>query len=726
MRPLLCKFKRLIYQASLDAYTVALYKPCEAILDSSGRRIAEVKAVGWCLPTADKLKYDLKGHWSKTAKHGVQFEVESYNEVVEPTRDGILAYLSSGQIKGVGPKTVGKIYEAFGDDTLNVLDTEPEKLLAIRGISENKLRKIRDSYLASRGARDVVSFLAPYGITANRAVKLHQRYGKRALNILRSNPYRLCEMAGVGFITADRIAMSLGLKRDSPDCIEAALLYTLTEAENHGHLCMEKREFINRCLTVLETPELTVDIVANAAARLVMCGALDTYGKMVYRSTAAVAERLIAERIYSLLAVAQRENAGDLPVRLDSLERRLRLELNDEQRAAVLTALTNPVSIITGGPGTGKTLMQKAILALYRELHPDSQALCCAPTGRAARRMEDATGFPASTIHRAFGIYAGDGYESCEPEVPDAGLVLVDEASMIGAYLAEKILSALSPGCRLVLVGDCDQLPSVGPGAVLSELIASGCIPVVCLERIYRQSRGSRIVTNAKLIRNGNLALEYGEDFQFYESSDLERSEKLLEKLYLQELDEFGVDNVALLTPFRQKTATCVNSLNDRLRDKVNPPGEGKPEASHGKRRFRLGDKVMQLKNYEQVSNGDVGYVIGIGSDGVDAILTIDFGDGRLMEYSGDELDMLTLAYASTIHKSQGSEYKSVIINLQCAHSVMLVRPLIYTAVTRAKERVIIVGERRALCIAISREETLRRGTMLAGRIRELQEEKER
>lgn len=726
MRPLLSKFKRLIYKAPDDAYTVALYKPCEAILDSSGRRIAEVKAVGWCLPTADKLKYDLKGHWSKTAKHGVQFEVEAYSEIVEPSREGVIACLSSGQIKGVGRKTAERIYEAFGDDTLNVLDTEPEKLLAIRGISENKLRKICESYLASRGARDVVAFLAPYGITPNRAAKLYLHYGERTLDILRNHPYRLCELAGVGFITADRIAMSLGLDRGSPERIEAALLYTLSEAENRGHLCLEKHEFINRCLSVLDTPELTVSIAANAAARLVMCGTLDTYGKMVYRSAAAVAERLIAERIHSLLGGKQRENAKDLPAKLKTLEQCLHLELNNEQREAVLTALTNPVSIITGGPGTGKTLTQKAILALHRELYPASQALCCAPTGRAARRMEEATGFPASTIHRAFGIYAGDGYERREPEVPDAGLILIDEASMIDAYLAERMLSALPTGCRLVLVGDCDQLPSVGPGAVLSELIASERIPVVRLERIYRQSRGSRIVTNAKLIRNGNLALEYGRDFQFYESNELERSAELLERAYLSELAEFGVDDVVLLTPFRQKTATSVNALNERLRDKVNPPGSEKPEAARGKRRFRLGDKVMQLKNYEQVSNGDVGRIIGVTGHGSDAVLTIDFGDGRVMEYSGDEQDMLTLAYASTIHKSQGSEYKSVIINLQSAHSVMLVRPLIYTAVTRAKERVIIIGERRALCKAISREDTLRRGTMLAERIRKLQKEKER
>lgn len=287
---MLCKFKRLIYRAD-DAWTIALYRPCEAILDSTGQKLREIKAVGWYLPTGEKLRYDLKGRWSKTSKHGIQFEVESCEEVISPTREGIVAYLSSGQIKGVGPKTAERIYEAFGDDTLRVLDTEPEKLLCIRGINENKLRKIRDSYLASHGARDVVTFLAPYGITPNRAVKPYRHYGERTLDVLRRHPYQLCELNGTGFITADKIAMSLGLDRCSPERIEAALLYTLTEAESRGNLCMEKHEFINGCLKILNTPELTLKATVEVASRLTMCGTLETYESMVYRSRAAVARK---------------------------------------------------------------------------------------------------------------------------------------------------------------------------------------------------------------------------------------------------------------------------------------------------------------------------------------------------------------------------------------------------------------------------------------------------
>ena len=292
---------------------------------------------------------------------------------------------------------------------------------------------------------------------------------------------------------------------------------------------------------------------------------------------------------------------------------------------------------------------------------------------------------------------------------------------MMDIYLARHLFSSLPDHSQLVIVGDADQLPSVGPGAVLSELIACGKIPVVRLTRVYRQGYGSRIATNAKLIRNGNLSLEYGDDFQLFESSDLSESAKIIEQLYLQEIASFGVDNVALLTPFRKKTETGVDALNHRLRDKVNPPADFKSEVTQGKRRFRKGDKTMQTKNFEDVNNGDIGYVSDIRLDNGEFQITVDFGDGRLKGYESSDLEMLDLAYASTIHKSQGNQYQSVIINLQCAHAVMLVRPLIYTAITRAKLRVILVGERRALCMAIKRTDTEKRGTMLAERICQLE-----
>lgn len=359
-------------------------------------------------------------------------------------------------------------------------------------------------------------------------------------------------------------------------------------------------------------------------------------------------------------------------------------------------------------------MIQRALLDIYRKQYPDNGICCCAPTGRAARRMEQATGYPASTIHRALGLSAGEDGTFGTAEELEADLILVDEVSMLDVYLAEKLFGAVRSGAQLVLIGDVDQLPSVGPGAVLSEMIASACIPVVRLDKVFRQSSGSSIAINAKLIRHGNVGLEYGDDFSFIESPSCADSAEKIVELYLRETAKFGVDNVALLSPFRQKSETGVNALNGLLQEKLNPHDVTKPEIESGKRLFRVGDKVMQIKNHEDVSNGDIGYIKDILVYGGDKSLFVDFGDGRIKEYGTGDLEMLDLGYASTVHKSQGSEYKSVIINLQCAHSIMLIRPLIYTAITRGKERVIIVGERKAMCIAIRNTDTEKRGTCLS------------
>ncbi len=722
---MLCQFERLIYPqnaASLDAgsFMIAVYRPCEKIKDSAGNILTQVKAVGYCLPTAEKLRYELQGHWSKNPKHGVQFEVETYDEVVVPTKEGIIAYLSSGQIKGVGPKMAERIFHAFGLGALDVLDKEPEKLLSISGISEAKLKKICDSYLANRGARDVVAFLSPHGITPNRAVKLYKEYGEKTMDIVKNHPYQLCEIAGIGFKTADRIAMNMGFDQLSTERVDEGILYTLTDAEGKGHLCMEKHDFIKACLKILETPQLTEEMVANRAARLIYSGKLVSYQGYVYRSKTAYAESNLAELLSRQMRSAKPPAFGDLDAQLDAEQLRLNLKFAPEQREAVKTALTQGLSVITGGPGTGKTLIQRAILDIYRRNHPGKQICCCAPTGRAARRMEQSTGFEASTVHKALGLLAGEDGDYGDPEALDADLILVDEVSMLDVYLAGRLFEAVKMKAQIVLIGDADQLPSVGPGAVLSEMIASGRIPVVRLDKVFRQNEGSRIAVNAKLIRHGNLSLEYGTDFRFVDSANLSDSANRIVELYLQETAKYGVDNVALLTPYRQKTETGVNALNDLLREMVNPPDESKAEVVFGKRKFRIGDKVMQVKNFEDVNNGDVGYIRSIFRLGDETTVHVDFGDGRTKEYDSSQLDMLDLGYASTIHKSQGSEYKSVIINLQCAHSIMLTRPLVYTAITRGKDKVIIVGERRALCIAIKRTDTEKRGTCLAKRLQEL------
>lgn len=721
---MLCQFEKPVYphdisDADAGSFMIAMYRPCEKIRDSAGNIISQIKAVGYGLPVSKKMRYEMQGHWSRNPKHGIQFEVESYEEVVAPTKEGIIAYLSSGQIKGIGPKMAEKIYEAFGLETLSVLDKEPERLLEVSGISEHKLEKICDSYLANRGARDVVAFLTPHGITPNRAVRLYKEYRERTMDIVKNHPYQLCGIAGIGFKSADKIAMSMGFNQLSTERVDEGILYTLTDAEGRGHLCMEKHDFVKACQKILDTPQLTEEMIANRAARLVSSGSLVSYQGNVYRAKTAYIEAHLAENIRMQVCSCKSVSYGNLDAELDSEERKLEMEFALEQREAIKMALTHGLSVITGGPGTGKTMIQRAILNIYCRQNPEKEICCCAPTGRAARRMEQSNGFPASTVHKALGLIAGDDGDYNEPEALEADLVLVDEVSMLDIYLAGHLFDAVKYGAQVVLVGDSEQLPSVGPGAVLSEMIAGGCIPVVRLDKVFRQNAGSRIAANAKRIRHGNVGLEYGDDFQFYHSPNIPDSAELIAELYMQEAAKYGVDNVALLTPYRQKTETGVNALNELLRERVNPAEEGKAEVVHGKRKFRCGDKVMQTRNHDDVSNGDIGYIRKIIRVGAETTVHVDFGDGRMKEYDSSELEMLDLGYASTIHKAQGSEYQSVIINLQSAHFIMLTRPLTYTAITRGKDRVIIVGEKRALSISIRKTDTEKRGTCLARRLQE-------
>ena len=538
------------------------------------------------------------------------------------------------------------------------------------------------------------------------------------MDIVRNHPYRLCELAGIAFKTADKLAMSMGIDPLSPERVDQALLYTLTDAETKGHLCLEKHDFLKECLKLLDTNGMTQDMAAARAVKLIQEDKLITYDNSVFKSrTARVEESLAYEIVRKVHGSVP--DYPDLDEAISEEERALRFRLAPEQREAIKMGLTSRLCVITGGPGTGKTSVQRALLDLYKKKYPAAKIACCAPTGKAARRMEQSTGVPSTTVHRALGLIANEDGQYGEPETMDADLVLVDEVSMLDVYLAEKLFRSVPATARLILVGDSDQLPSVGPGAVLKEIIVSDMVPVIRLDQVFRQKNGSRIAANAKLIRHGNLSLEYGPDFEFYDSTDLSVSAEIIESLYLQETAKYGIDNVVLLSPYRQKTETGANALNQRLQGKINPPGVGKYDSVHGQRRFRTGDKVMQIKNCDEINNGDVGYITSITGTQSDSVVRIDFGDGRVVEYENSDLDMLDLGYACTVHKSQGSEYKSVIINLQCAHSVMLVRPLIYTAITRAKERVLIVGERRALCTAIRRTDTEQRGTKLAKRIQD-------
>jgi exodeoxyribonuclease V alpha subunit len=718
---MICSFQRLIFpkseqEATAGSYMVALYKIHGKVLDTEVKRIKEVKVVGYFLPMATDMRFDILGHWSN-GKHGMQFVMEEFQEFIQSGRAGIVAYLSSSLIKGIGKVTAEKIYDTFGDQALEVLENRPEELLRISGISPNRLTRIIDSYIASRGARAIVAALAPHGVSVNLAVKILKEYGAMAIKIVKETPYRLCDMHGIGFITADAIARNMGLDPLSADRIGAGLIYTLQDAEGRGHLCLENLAFIDKCVKLLDTEGLTKEMVAEIAFQMLNAGKLIIYNGCTYRDVTAEAEQSVADNVKCMLSRKVLHPGIDLDAAIDEEQGKLGIVLAPEQRNAVKSGLSSSLCIISGGPGTGKTLIQSVLLKIYRQLKPGARVVCCAPTGRAARRMEQCTGYPASTVHKALGLQPDDDGECEEPEPLKADLVLVDEVSMLDIYVARSLLEALPPDCQLILIGDADQLPSVGPGAVLSELIACGRIPVVILDHVFRQDSGSLIATNAWRIRHDDTRMEIGEEFVFYESPTFEQSADLIEKLYLAEAERVGVDNVALLTPFREKTETGVYALNARIREKFNPPASDKPQISFGPRMFRLGDKVMQIKNIKKVSNGDTGYITGIENTENEIITKVDFGDNRIVEYEPRDLLMLELAYACTIHKSQGGEYQSVIINIQMGHYIMLKRPLLNTAITRAKQRVTLVGERKALRIAIHNTDSERRGTMLAHRI---------
>lgn len=720
---MICEFSRLIYPKDAElvtegSYMVALYSPCETIMDMSGSKVREVKAVGYCLPIGDNLKFDLKGHWGKSKNHGVQFEVEDYDEIIPHTREGIIAYLSSGQIKGIGSVTAEKIFNAFGMDTLDILDSEPDKLLGIKGISKRKLEKIIDSYKKNRGARDVVAFLTPHGITANRAVQFYNEYGNKAMEIVKNHPYRLCEIDGIGFKIADKIALSMGFSKISPERVDEGILYTLKEAEGKGNVCVEQSEFIDECLKILDTEGLTASMIGVRATKMVYGKQLVVYNNYVYRKQMAEMEFSIAENVVRLIKNNPESVISDIDSLIVSEEKQMGITLANEQKEAVKMALEKSICIITGGPGTGKTMIQKAILDIYQKEYPDKDIVCCAPTGRASRQMEQSTGRPAHTIHRTLRLYAGE--DSKVSEEMTADFILVDEMSMVDIYVAKNLFKAVKDGARLILVGDVEQLPSVGPGAILRELINSVCIPVVYLDHVYRQEEGSMIAENARKIKLGQKMLEYGEDFQFIESAELSDSSKLLQQIYADAVSKNGIDDVVLLSPYRKKTETGVNALNDNIREWINPHKNGKEEIKCGNTLFREGDKIMQLKNTEDISNGDIGYIKQINKDGNDSEIVIRFDNDKEKIYDLSDLEMIDLAYASTIHKSQGSEYQTVIINMQTAHYIMLNRSLLYTAITRGRKRVVIVGEKKALYMAISRLDSEKRGTNLSMKINEI------
>lgn len=724
-----CSFSRLLYPKRLEeardgSYMIALFKPNEKVLDAQGNRLSSIKVVGHFLPTVASVKVDMAGHWKKDARYGLQFEMESYEEIVGSDKRSIVAYLSSGMIPGIGSVLAERIYNTFGAQTLEVLDQDPSRVSEVLGISKKKCEQFCKAYMETRSARKLINLLAPFNISAPQAIKLRQQLGTDAQRLLMEFPYMVFERDLIDFEIADQLAQASGIPQNAPERLAAGLIYALKQAEHEGHLCMHKESFVRRAVNLLRAPQVTWKAVAQRAFEMIKEGRLSLFYDYVYRPIMAKAEEDVATWICDMLHRDSLPYMGDLDDEIDGQQTEMGFTFAEEQRHAIRTALTSPICIISGGPGTGKTSIQRAILNIYKKAFPDSDVVCCAPTGRAARRMEQSTGYPASTIHKVLNLTAGEVHELKDIDLLEADLVLVDEVSMMDMLTTWYLFNALPPSCRLILVGDADQLPSVGPGAVLNELLACGKLPAVILDKVFRQSEGSLVAENAQRIRHGVSDLEFGDDFQFWPSAEETQSAQYLMWFYKREVDRYGVDNVALLTPFRKKSKTGVYSLNAALHDTINPASPEKDEIETGQRILRVGDKVMQMKNRDFASNGDVGYICTSKRDSDGILVEVDFGDDRVVAYEDAEsLRQLELAYAATIHKSQGSEYDAVLINIQNMHGKMLNRALIYTAETRAKKQVIIVGDWEAVVRAIQTADTKRRNTMLAVRINDLTKE---
>jgi exodeoxyribonuclease V alpha subunit len=681
-------------------------------------------AVGTLLGVQKGDRLRLSGRFVTHPRYGRQLEVTSWLQLLPTTLGGLRKFLGSGRIRGLGPTIAGRLVDAFGLDTLDVLEHHPERLREVPGIGPKRAATIRDAWGAHRGMQQVMVFLAGHGVGPGIAVRVFRRYGSAALDTVRSDPYRLAdEVRGVGFLTADRIARSLGVDPRAVERQQAGILYALREAAGDGHVYLPRGALLESTAALLELggEDLSPALDGLERAERVVTRELDGSAQpAVLLPMLDRAEETVARSIAGLLAAGRSTIEVDAPRALEWYQSRARLRLAGRQREALLAALDRPVLVVTGGPGTGKTTLLRGVTSILGA--KGARMLLAAPTGRAAKRLQEATGLPARTIHRLLEFNPAHGRFVRGPDYPlEADLVVVDESSMVDVELAASLLGALPPRCRLVLVGDADQLPSVGPGNVLGDLISSGRVPVVELDEIFRQAEQSLIVVNAHRVNNGAMPL-LGEgdelrDFYLVERDDPAAAAAVAVDLIARHIPRRfrldPVDDVQLLAPMH-RGELGVAALNDRLRSVLNPDG---PEIHFGSRSFRVGDKVMQVRNnYElDVFNGDIGRVVSV--DDEERRLVVRFDD-RTVVVEQDDADDLVPAYAVTIHKAQGSEYPAVVVALHHQHHIMLQRNLLYTAITRGRRLVVVVGSRRALGRAVRNATVRRRHTLLAARLR--------
>ena len=723
---MLCRFDRAIFQSD-NGYCVFSYSTQDESVPKEARKNSffsddkiHFTAVGYHLVSTNVVEVELDGNWEKS-KHGLQLSVTTCKQIVPTDQAGVLAYLSSGIIKGVGPEIAKAIVAKFGDKTMEVLDQNPQQLLSIRGIARTKLKTIVASYEETKALSDLMIYLAPFGVSMKKVAMIKEEFGDQSLQIVKTDPFQLCRIKGFGFMTVDSIARKTKVSLKHPMRYAGAINYVLDEARVSGHLFLSVDETVGRCYDLLNS-DCEAEVVSEGEIRQAISNErlesrIYVEGTRVYLSYERMCEVKAAKRIVSMILQEDFEEIYDLDEKIDQAEQTLKQKLAPSQRKAVKLCLSHPISIMTGGPGSGKTTTLRFILDIYKKEYPSNEILLAAPTGRASRRMAEQTGMFASTLHSALGLITDEESPLNDTELLPADLIVVDEFSMVDMRLAYILLERIKPGAQLLIVGDADQLPSVGAGNVLREMIRSEKVPTAVLDTIFRQASNSRIIVNAHAINHNDTHLQYGDDFQMLEVQNAEDAAQLVVKNYLQEVSQHGLENVQILSPFRKRGAVASNALNETIRDLVNPASKRKMELKCGSRVFRVGDRIMQTANRNGVSNGDVGLITGMVKVDDEVFVDIRLLDGRELRYSKDMMEDVEFSYCLTIHKSQGQEYPVIIVPLLKEHYIMLRRNLLYTAVTRAKAKVILIGQRQAVYIAIHKCDVGQRNTVLADRI---------
>ncbi len=705
------QIERITFRNEENHYTIAK-------LRVQGRREL-ITVVGNLVSVSAGEILRLSGSWERHPKYGEQFKVESYESVVPATVKGIERYLGSGLIKGIGPVMARRLVERFGDATLDVIERNIERLHEVEGIGRKRVEMITTAWAEQKEVRNVMLFLQGHEVSSSHAARIYRQYGRDSIGVVKENPYRLAEdIFGIGFLTADRIAVKLGVPKDSLLRAEAGVMHVLQKLADEGHVYYPSEPLLEECRAILD---IDPGIIKTAMEKIEAGEKIVVEDDSVYLAGHYAAETGIAERLRAISSTPKDPAGYDSEKAIDWVQGELQIALADKQRSAVRAAIEKKVLVITGGPGTGKTTIIKAIIRICASM--GQRVLLAAPTGRAAKRMSEAAGYEAKTIHRLLEFSPKTAAFKRNEESPlEADVVVIDETSMVDTLLMHHLLRAVPRNAVFVLVGDVDQLPSVGAGNVLRDIIDSGVIPTVRLNEIFRQSQESLIIVNAHRINSGEFPAltsnrDTPRDFYFIDVEEPEEAcGKILELCGEKIPEKFGFDRVndiQVLAPMHRGVAGASN-LNAELQNHLNRSSD---ELVRGGRILRSGDKVMQIRNnYDKdVYNGDIGRIVSIDREG--QRLIVDY-DGRPVEYDFVELDEIVLAYAISVHKSQGSEYPAVVMPILTQHYMMLQRNLLYTAVTRGKKLVVLIGTKKALAIAIRNNKPGLRYTKLKERLR--------